>query len=126
RIDERVGLRVVSHQNFGAGTELEFVALLHASFEQRWELVAELVLEGAEAELEQVLQIGLEGQLVVADAVEGQTLGQHPAHLAGTAAEDVNVSVMAGELSEQARGSGDGPLLVRSLEGGAQEIAERV
>ena len=124
RVDEGVGLGVVAEEDLP--DELPALALhphLAAAAEERGELVAELAAQGAEAEAEDVLQVGLERERRPADAIEPKLLREPRPELLGAAREDVDLAPRPPQLTHQGGGAGHGPLLVGALDRRADQIA---
>src|SRR5262249_43545347 len=82
RIDKGVGLGVVAEEGL-AGRRALFDVEARPRADERGELVTELVLDGAEAEAKDVLEILLEGETVPGNAVEAEFVLESPAHLLG-------------------------------------------
>ncbi len=123
RVDEGVRLGVVAEEDL-----VEVVVVdAGARRQQRSELVADLILEEAEATLQEVLQARLEREAVPAHPVQTQLGLEHLAHLLRAAAQDEDARRIGGaELAEQRRGPGDRALLARLFKSGAQQIPHRV
>src|SRR5690606_6287349 len=98
-----------------------------AALEQRRQLVAHLSPEGPEPATQQVAHVVLEDQLVEDHAVELELLLQHRPHLPRASRDDREAGIALGvELADQRRGPRNRALLVRLLEGRADELPEGV
>ena len=124
RVDEGVALGVVPEQRL-----LALPGRLDAGGEQGRQLVADLLLERLEAELQEVAEVVLEDEPIEVNAVEAQLLGEHAPHLLRGAAEEVDEGVACGghaELAQELRAAGDVLLLGGPLKGRPNERGEAV